>query len=320
MTKSTEELNKNVLVTGGSGFLGSHVADALTEAGYMVTIFDREQSPYLKMDQKMYVGDILNMDQVLGAVDGKSAVFHFAGLADIAETNQKPSEAIKYNILGTANFLDSCVKANVSRFVFASTVYVYSEHGGFYRSTKQACELLIENYKKSFNLCYTTIRFGSIYGRRANSFNWIHKIIHQALTDGVMDRQGNGEEIRDYIHVLDAAKACVSILDEKYKNIYILLAGSQTIKVKDLMKMISEMLDNKIKLRFKEGKLEEHYDLTPYSFRPRIAKKLNQETQMDLGQGILDTIYDVYKEIYPNQELNTNLIKDAIKTNQYLKE
>lgn len=311
MTESTEELNKNVLVTGGSGFLGSHVADALTEAGYMVTIFDREKSPYLKINQKMYVGDILNMNQVLDAVDGNSAVFHFAGLADIAETNLKPSEAIKYNILGTANFLESCVKANVSRFAFASTIYVYSEHGGFYRSTKQACELLIENYNKLFGLCYTTIRFGSLYGRRANKFNWIHKVIYQALTDGIMDRQGNGEEIRDYIHALDAAKSCVSILDDKYKNKYILLTGSQTIKVKDLMKMISEMLDNKIKIRFNKGKLDEHYEITPYSFRPRIAKKINQDTQMDLGQGILDTIYDIYKEIYPNQELNTNFIKDT---------
>lgn len=181
--------------------------------------------------------------------------------------------------------------------VFASTVYVYSEQGGFYRSCKQACELLIENYQKLYGLDYTILRFGSLYGRRANKFNWINTIIRQALTEGRMQRDGDGEEIRNYIHVKDAAQACVNILDEQYKNDYIMLTGAQTIKIKDLLLMISEILNNKVAIEYLDKRMEGHYEITPYTFRPRIAKKYNLVMQFDLGQGILDTIYDVYKEL-----------------------
>ncbi len=293
---------KKTVVFGGSGFLGSHVADALTDAGYKVAIFDQCESPYLNDRQEMAKGDILNLSQVLEAVKGANIVYHFAGIADIKEVNQKPLEAVKYNILGTTNILEACVKAEVSRFVYASTVYVYSERGGFYRSTKQASELLIENYQELCALDFTILRFGSLYGRRANEFNWIHNIIRQALTEGKMQREGDGEEIRNYIHVRDAAQACVDILDEQYKNDYIMLTGAQTIKIKDLLLMIKEMLDNKVAIEYLETRMEGHYEITPYTFRPRVAKKYNPTTQFDLGQGILDTIYDVYKKLNASNE------------------
>ena len=199
--------NKEILITGGSGFLGSHVADALTKAGYKVLIFDRKKSPWLKESQDMIVGDILDEKLINNAVKNKFAVFHFAGIADIQKANENPLNSVKHNILGTTGLLEACAKRKVSRFIFASSIYVYSEQGGFYRSTKQSCELLIENYQKLKDLNYTILRFGSLYGRRSNKFNWMHNIIHQALTEGKMERLGDGEEIRDYIHVSDAAQA-----------------------------------------------------------------------------------------------------------------
>ena len=113
-----------------------------------------------------------------------------------------------------------------------------------------------------------------------------------------MERHGSGDEIRDYIHVFDAAKACVSILDEKFKNKYVMLKGSQTIKIKDLMKMIKEIINKNIKIKFLPQINEEHYEITPYSFRPRTALKYIADTQMDLGEGVLDTVYEVYKKIH----------------------
>ena len=289
--------NRKVVVFGGSGFLGSHVADALTENGFDVTIFDLQESKYLKKDQKMITGDILDSRRVQEVVKGADIVFHFAGIADIKKANERPVDAVSYNILGTTNILDGCVKAKVARFIFSSTVYVYSEHGGFYRSTKQACELLIENYQKIYGLDFTIIRFGSLYGRRANEFNWIRKIIKQALIEGKMERMGDGEELRDYIHVKDAAQACVDLLDNKYENQYQIISGSQTIKVKELLKMINEMMDNKIDIEYLNERMVGHYELTPYTFRPRMAKKYTGRTSVELGQGLLDTIYDVYKEL-----------------------
>ena len=292
-----KQIGKNAIVFGGTGFLGSHVADALTDNGFNVTVFDLFESQYLKKDQRMVTGDILDSSQVRDVVNGSDIVFHFAGLADIKEANEKPVDAVKYNILGTTNILDASMRAKVSKFIFASTVYVYSKHGGIYRSTKQACELLIDNYQKIFGLDFTILRFGSLYGHRANDFNWIYKIIKQALTEGKMQRKGDGEEVRDYVHVKDAAQTCLDVLNDKYRNEYLIVSGSQTIKVKDLLRMINEIMDNKLTIEYLNEHMEAHYEITPYTFRPRMAKKYTGITGIELGQGLLDTIYEVYKEL-----------------------
>jgi len=293
--------SKKVVVFGGSGFLGSYVADALTEKGYDVTIFDKNESKFSNQKQKMVLGDILNKEQVNDEVKNSIYVYHFAGLADINEAKQNPMETITSNVLGTANILEACKNNNVERFVFASTIYVYSNLGSFYRSSKQACELIIENYFDEYNLNYTILRYGSLYGRRANQFNFIRAALTQALLDKKIDRKGNGEEIRDYIHVKDAAKASVDILTGEFDNSHIMIKGEQTIKVKELLSMINEIFGNNIKINFsKESLYESHYKLTPYSFRPRVAKKFILNTYHDLGQGLLDTVYDIYKKLHKN--------------------
>ena len=278
--------NEKVVVFGGGGFLGSHVSDYLSKNCYNVTVFDVKKSKYLKNNQKMHIGDILDKDSVDSAVKGKDYVFHFAGLADINESRTKPVETVTNNILGTTNILESCRKRNVKRLIFASTIYVYSDLGSFYRSSKQACELIIENYKEEYDLNYSILRFGSLYGRRANDFNFIRNAILQAIKSGRIERKGDGSEIRDYIHVKDAAKASVEILNDKFKNSHIMIKGLQTIKVRELLMMINEILGNKIKIKyFQKAQYAGHYQLTPYSFRPRVAEKYLLETYYDLGQG-----------------------------------
>jgi len=290
-------MSNKALVIGGSGFLGSHVADALSESGYEVYIFDKLESLYLRDKQKMIVGDILDIDAVRSSIYGCNYVFHFAGIADIQEAQINPIETVKNNILATTYILDACLNSKVLRFIYASSIYVYSEQGSFYRSSKQASELLIENYSEVYNLPYTILRFGSLYGKRANHFNYIYNTIYQALTQGKIIRKGDGKEIRDYVNVLDAARACIKVLEDEYYNSYVMITGTQTIRVADLLKMIKEMLNNSIEIEFSDEKMLGHYDITPYSFKPRVAKKLILDYHYDLGQGILDCIYDAYKKL-----------------------
>jgi UDP-glucose 4-epimerase len=291
--------NNKVTVFGGSGFLGSHVSDSLTDAGYQVSIFDVNKSKYIKDGQKMVTGDITDFNQVNKAIKDSKYVYHFAGIADINKATKYPIESVKKNILGTTNILEACRMQDVERIFFASTIYVYSELGSFYRSTKQACELLIENYYEEFGLNYTVLRYGSLYGKRANDFNFINSAIREALEKGKITRKGNGEEIRDYINILDAAQASIEVIDYKYINSHIIIKGSQTIKVKDLLSMINEIMGNKIDIQYlKDKHYKGHYQLTPYAFRPRFAKKYLLKTYYDLGQGLLDSIYDNYKNIY----------------------
>ena len=303
--------SKKVVVFGGSGFLGSHVADALTKKGYDVTIFDMHESKFVNEKQKMIVGDILVTQQVNKAIKGSQYVYHFAGVADIDEANKKPVETVTSNILGTTYILEACREYKVDRIVFASSIYVYSDLGSFYRCSKQSCELLIENYFKEYGLNYTILRYGSLYGRRANKFNFINNAITQALLEGKVDRKGDGSEIRDYIHAKDAAQASVEILKDDYNNSHIMISGTQTIRVKKLLMMINEIMGNQIQINYtKEKHYEGHYQLTPYSFRPRVAEKYLLKTNYDLGQGLLDTIYDIYKELYkkdPGSAVKINL-------------
>lgn len=284
---------KNSIVFGGSGFLGSHLADYLTNIGHNVTIFDLKKSQYLQHNQKMIVGDIMNVNDVENAVKGMDYVYHFAAIADIGQAKENVSESANFNIMGTINVLNACVKFKIERFIFSSTIYVYSDHGSFYRVSKQASELYIENYSKEYDLDYTILRYGSLYGTRANSFNFINSAIIQALSEGKIIRKGDGQETRDYINVKDAAKLTVEILDQRYKNQHVMITGSQSLKVVNMLEMIKEMMGNKVELIFNNETMAGHYKLTPYSFKPKVALKITPKDFHDIGQGILECIYEI---------------------------
>ncbi|MBF0456651.1 MAG: NAD(P)-dependent oxidoreductase [Nitrospirae bacterium] len=286
-----------VAVFGGAGFMGSHVADVLDASGYEVFIYDIRQSRYLIGSQQMVIGDILDERAVEAVVNGCDYVYNFAGIADIDEASNKPLDSVRSNILGNTIILEACRKADVKRFVFASSLYVYSKAGSIYRSTKQACELLIENYRELFGLPYTILRFGSLYGPRADSTNYIHSMLTQALEEGKITRHGDGEELREYVHVHDAARGSVEILDEEFANQHIIITGYQKMRIKDLLLMIKEMFDNKIELEFLPPNSGLHYEITPYSFAPKLGRRLTSRTYVDLGQGILETIHELYNEI-----------------------
>lgn len=284
-----------VIVFGGSGFLGSHVADQLTAKGYEVVVFDRVTSQYLQKNQRMVIGDIMDRETVRNTILGAEYVYHFAAIADIYEARQNPVEAANFNIIGTMYILDACREHKVKRFVYSSTIYVYSDHGSFYRSTKQSCELFIENYQKEYQLDFTVLRYGSLYGPRANHFNFINNVIRQALLKKTIQRQGDGSEVRDYINVIDAATSSVDVLSDEYRNSYIMITGPQTMKVREILEMIKEMLNGEISIEYQLGQFSGHYQITPYSFKPKVALKLIPKNYHDLGQGILDCIYENYQ-------------------------
>lgn len=308
-----ENQDKKVVVFGGAGFLGSHVADILTDRGYQVVIFDLKKSPYLKEGQISIVGDIADEKAVGEAVRDCDVVYNFAAIADMDEAKNKPLDTVQTNILGNAVLLEACRKNDVKRFVFASTLYVYSNVGSFYRSSKQACELLIENYREIYGLDYTILRYGSLYGPRADENNWIHKILKQAISQGKITRYGDGQETREYIHVFDAARLSVDILAEEYKNQHVIIAGNQPTKIKDSLLMIKEMLGNKIDLEFLPPIIHTgHYEITPYNFTPKLAKRIQSNNYVDFGQGILSLINEIYQEQVSSREIYTNREKPKI--------
>jgi UDP-glucose 4-epimerase len=284
---------KKILVIGGSGFLGSHVADALSDAGYQVKIFDRQASKWLRSNQEMIIGDLLDNDLILKHTVNCYAVYNFAAIADLNEAILKPVETAKINILGNVQVLEACKVNQVKRYVYASTVYVHSREGGFYRCSKQASENYVEEYQRSFGLDYTILRYGSLYGPRSDSHNGLWRIVKDALQTGIVKYEGNKESVREYIHVEDAARASVIVLGDEFKNEHVVLTGHETLKVIDMLKMLSEILGIEKDIQFEDLPYAGHYVRTPYAYQTKLGRKFIPPLHVDLGQGLLQLIEEL---------------------------
>lgn len=293
MKRNQNKKRQTVVVFGGSGFLGSHVADVLSDQGYHVTIFDSRPSKYVGGNQKMIVGDILDSKKVESAVAGCKYVYNFAGIANLDNAATQPMITAELNIIGNLNILNASIKARVIRFVYASTIYVYSDKGGFYRCSKQASELYIEEFQRRYGLDFTILRYGTLYGPRADEQNSIYKYLKQAMSTGRITCSARTEGVRDYVHVRDAAKLSVKILEPDFNNKHIIISGLHPIKFKEMILIIEEILGKKLKVEITQEQSPAHYDYTPYSFIPKIGEKLTSNIYTDMGQGLLESMHAI---------------------------
>jgi len=282
------------LVTGGAGFLGSHIADELSSRGYQVTVFDCRESPWRNPEHDMQIGDITDADAVAAAVQGQDLVFHLAALADLNEAKARPLETWRVNIGGTLNVLEACRQNGVKRIAFASTVYVYSRDGGFYRCSKQACESYIEEYGRKYGIHWTILRYGSLYGPRTDESNGLHRLLKQAIQRGVVELGGGPNDVRNYIHARDAAALSVDALDDQYIGQHLVLTGQDSFRMHDLVQTFEELIGKTIDARYPEDEHEpltsDHYSITPYAYTPKPGKKLMANPYVDFGQGLLELV------------------------------
>lgn len=286
-------MKKKAVVFGGSGFLGSHMIDYLLEEEYEVTSFDLAAHPSLDKNNNI-IGDILDTALVDEAVRGANVVFNYAAIADIEECIKDPVKAVKTNIMGNVIVLDACAKHKVGRYMFASSVYTESLLGGIYSSTKVASESLIKDYNKYHGVNYSILRYGTVYGPGSNCNNSVYRFLEGALQNKKIVYQGTGDERREYIHVMDAARLSFLSLKEEHKNSTLILTGHKSLKVKDLFAIIREILGDDIRVEFgsqeNEQLLKSHYKTTPYSYSRDLPVKLVGAQHIDIGAGLLQCI------------------------------
>ena len=284
-------MQKKAVVVGGSGFIGSHVADHLSDAGYLVTVYDLAESHWLRKDQTMILGDVSNAELLDKTIANADVVYNFAALADLNQALNQPLKTVNINILGNMNVIEACRQHGVGRFVYASTAYVHSREGGFYRCSKLASEAYVEEYQRVYGLDYTILRYGSLYGPRADETNGMWRIVKAALETGKLRYEGHPDAMREYIHVEDAARASVSALDDEFRNENVVLTGQEPMRVFDLLKMLGEVLGlPEDAVEFTDGNYAGHYVRTPYAYRPRLGRKFIPPMHVDLGQGLLQVI------------------------------
>ena len=288
--------NKKILILGSSGFLGSHLVKFLLKNNEVVQ-FDMNPPPQKIADSEFIKGSILDKTLVTSAMKDVDIVYHFAAMTDIDIVNESPAQAIEVNIAGTSNVLEACVQEKIERFIFSSSVYVYSEFGGVYKSTKQACELLIEDYNKMHDLGYTILQLGSVYGPGAKQINLISRLINEALSLKEIHHYGTGEEVRQYIYVKDVVRAAATSIDNNYKNKKIILLGNERITISELMDKIIFYTDSNIQKVFHNDQYGIHYKLSPFHTNPDGAVNLEIETPVLLNSGLKKTINAIKKEL-----------------------
>ncbi|MDQ7060699.1 MAG: NAD(P)-dependent oxidoreductase [Sulfurimonas sp.] len=284
---------------GGSGFLGSYVADELTRREYEVTIVDINTSAYIQEKQTFKKVNILDIENIKDIVTGVDIVYNFVAIANLDDAIHDPINAMNINVMGNLNILEACKQVGgVERFVYASSAYALSSEGSFYGISKQTSEKLTEEYYKRYGLKYTVIRYGSLYGERASHNNYIYNLLEEAIKTGELHYKGDGEDLREYIHAADAAKLSVDILEDKqYENEHIILTGIEKLKRIELLTMINEIMQNRLEVKQISDDNMGHYKITPYTYHPTTAKKLVANPYIDLGQGLLECIQAIDKKV-----------------------
>ena len=292
-------MNKKVVIFGGSGFLGSYLADELLRNNFNIIIADTQKPKINHPKQKFVKVNILNLESIKSVIKGAEAVYNLASLANLDDAAKDPLQTININVMGNLNLLEACrINGKIKRFIYASSAYALSNKGSFYGISKQLSEKLTIEYQDKFNLKYTIIRYGSVYGERAYQNNYIYQLLYHAIKYGELCFKGDGEDSREFIHASDVAKLSVKVLkDKKFENKNVILTGMEKIKRIELLNMINEIMQNKFKIKQIKKKSTGHYKTTPYSYQPELAKKIFNNSYIDLGQGLVQCIKKINHDI-----------------------
>ena len=244
-----------VLVTGGSGFIGSHVVDKLKSKGVNVRVYDTVM-PTFRKNIEYYQGSILDKTTISFALSGVDAIMHLAAVADVKDVFNDPYYAEAINTRGTINVLEAARKSKVKRVIYGSTTWVYSEveenevdesaplHAPIhlYTATKLAGEYYCQTYSKLYGLEVTILRFGIPYGPRARDEAVIPIFVRKALNGQPLAIAGDGSQFRKFIYVEDLAEGNVAALQSIAKNKIYNLDGKERITIKQIAETIQKIL------------------------------------------------------------------------------
>lgn len=245
-----------VLVTGGSGFIGSHVVDKLRDKGVEVRVFDMVMPNYRK-DIEFYQGSLLSLDDVRMALNGIEAVFHLAAVADVKYVFQEPHYAESINVRGTINVLEALrLNGFIKRVIYGSTTWVYSEAEGnrvdeltslhapthLYTATKLAGEYYCQAYSKLYGLEATILRYGIPYGPRARDGAVVPIFVKKALSGEPLTIAGDGSQFRKFVYVEDLAEGNVLALQSVAKNKIYNLDGTEKVTIKEIAESIHDII------------------------------------------------------------------------------
>ena len=221
---------KRALVTGGAGFIGSNLADALLARGVEVVVYDNFSTgrrEFLPADAELVEADVLDREALVGAMAGCDTVFHLQANADVRHGLERPRVDLEQNTIATSNVLEAMRAVGATRIAFSSTGSVYGEPEVFptpedapfpiqtslYAASKLAGEALIGAYAHGFGFTGVVFRFVSILGERY-THGHVYDFFHALRADPTKLRVlGNGQQRKSYLYVRDCVSGILTALD-----------------------------------------------------------------------------------------------------------
>jgi UDP-glucose 4-epimerase len=246
-----------VLVTGGAGFIGSHVVDKVRAAGHEARVFDLRPSPYHdEHEVDTFIGDLLKVEDLAEAMKGCDAVAHLAASADVGIVAEEPVEAESLNSRGTLNVLEAARQTGIDRVIYASTIWVYSDVPGaevdedtsvalpshLYTATKLAGEMYCKSYSELYDLDFTILRFGIPYGPRARPAAVIPAFVRKALAGDPLTIAGAGDQTRRFVYVEDLAEGVTAALTPVAANRVYNLVSNRDVTIREIATTVSDLV------------------------------------------------------------------------------
>lgn len=300
----------NILIIGGSGFIGSHTAKRLYNNGHKITIADI-RAPYrpniVNVKHKYIYCDINDEQQVSKVVSQSECdvVYLLAGVIRAEGVMKDPVSSLHTNIIGLVNCLNACRDIKLHRFVFSSTTHLYNcedvivdeetdicNDMHLYPGSKLCCETLIKGYSKLYNIPYTIFRYSVAYGIYGHDDNVLHTFVRRCLDDEDIYVYNNGNKYRDFLYVADHACGNELATQPETRNSTILLGG-ETINLYDLAVLIKEKTDSKAQI-IKTGadRPGDHTGNNTFNYTRAKSRGWNRTVSLDAGIDIMINYYE----------------------------
>lgn len=312
--------NSKVFVTGGAGFIGSHLVDRLIDKGFKVTVYDNFSSgkrEYLKSvsweNLRIIEGDVLNLKKLKQAMSGSNIIFHMSANADVRRGLEDTRLDLEQETIATYNVLESMKQERIGTIVFPSSMTVYgqvktslvSEAYGptlpisMYGAAKLSCESLISAFCYSFGINGWIMRFANVVGSRAT-----HGVIYDLINKLKINKTslhvlGDGYQNKPYIYINDALEGMLFTFERAKDSVNLFNVGTEdTISVRDIVSIIIKKMKLNTKVK---------YDKTPYGWKgdvPRFSldvsriKKLGFSAELTSRQAIERAVEDKLNEIH----------------------
>jgi UDP-glucose 4-epimerase len=282
-----------ILITGGSGFVGSHVVEAVLTAGHEAVVFDLAAPP---RGWPFVKGDLTSADDVAAAAAGADAIFHLGGVGDVYLAFEQPPLAAAANVVGTAHIMEAARRHGVKKVVYASTWEVYGEpqyqpldeahpcrpdHP--YNVTKLAGEQMTLAYDRLKDVPAVSLRLGTAYGERMRPNAVIPLFIQRARKQEPITIKGTGEQSRQFTHASDIGRAFLLALEKPVRGEVFNIVAEEPISIRQLAEMVTQ--DFPTEVRFEPARVG---DIAPARVTSAKAERvLGWKPQVAFRDGLL---------------------------------